>query len=63
VRLPPRCRPTGARGTIRLTAAVDGEDVVVRISDTGPGIPDHVLPKIFDPFFTTKGVGRGTGQG
>jgi PAS domain S-box-containing protein len=54
---------TGRRGTIRLTTAVDGNDVVIRISDTGPGIPDDVLPKIFDPFFTTKDVGRGTGQG
>ena len=33
------------------------------ISDTGNGIPPHVLDRIFDPFFTTKGVGRGTGLG
>jgi PAS domain S-box-containing protein len=54
---------TGNRGTIRLTTSVDGGDVLVRIRDTGTGIPDDVLPKIFDPFFTTKGDGRGTGQG
>jgi signal transduction histidine kinase len=35
----------------------------VTITDSGPGIPDHVLPKIFDPFFTTKVVGEGAGLG
>jgi PAS domain S-box-containing protein len=33
------------------------------ITDTGIGIPPHVLPRIFDPFFTTKEVGEGTGMG
>ena len=33
------------------------------IRDSGPGIPEEVLPRIFDPFFTTKEVGRGTGLG
>jgi signal transduction histidine kinase len=36
---------------------------VVRIGDTGPGIPHDHLGKIFDPFFTTKPTGRGTGLG
>jgi len=33
------------------------------VSDTGSGIPPHVLDRMFDPFFTTKGVGEGTGLG
>ena len=37
--------------------------VCIVISDTGPGIPENVLPHIFEPFFTTKDEGKGTGLG
>jgi two-component system cell cycle sensor histidine kinase/response regulator CckA len=35
----------------------------LRVSDSGAGIPSHLLSKIYEPFFTTKEVGKGTGLG
>ncbi|MEW6381580.1 MAG: response regulator [bacterium] len=41
----------------------EGKYTHIRISDTGHGIEEKLLPYIFDPFFTTKDVGKGTGLG
>ncbi len=54
---------TGARGQVKVKTWSEGDRVGISVSDTGPGIPAHVLPRIFQPFFTTKPFGRGTGQG
>jgi signal transduction histidine kinase len=54
---------TPARGRITVRTALEGETVVVTITDTGGGIPEGIRDRVFDPFFTTKEVGRGTGQG
>ena len=56
-------KPDGGKGEITIKTARRGEQVEIRISDNGPGIPANVQSKIFDPFFTTKSVGKGTGQG
>ena len=48
---------------IETLASEDGSRVLIRISDTGPGIPEDALPHIFEPFFTTKEQGKGTGLG
>jgi two-component system NtrC family sensor kinase len=52
-------------GTGRITIATEfaGDAVVIKLTDSGPGISPENLDKIFDAGFTTKGVGVGTGLG
>jgi two-component system NtrC family sensor kinase len=50
------------RGRIEI-AAHAGENVMLSIRDSGPGIPAEHLGRVFDPFFTTKAPGEGTGLG
>jgi PAS domain S-box-containing protein len=45
------------------TEHISLDQIAIRITDTGPGIPPDVQARIFDPFFTTKPVGKGTGMG
>ena len=56
-----RVQPDEARGST-------APELRIQVIDTGPGIPEKLLPKIFQPFFTTKGTAkkgeaRGTGLG
>ncbi|MDW7691891.1 two-component regulator propeller domain-containing protein [Flammeovirgaceae bacterium SG7u.111] len=51
------------KGQISISILKEEDNLVVRIRDTGCGMPEEVMKKIFDPFFTTKDVGRGTGLG
>ena len=52
-----------AQGTLRIATRSAGEQVVVELADTGPGITDEVRERMFEPFYTTKDVGKGTGLG
>jgi PAS domain S-box-containing protein len=54
---------TNYRGRIGIETCREGDWAVIRISDTGGGIPEAIRGHVFDPFFTTKSVGKGTGQG
>lgn len=50
-------------GTIRVSTRLDGNNVVVEIGDSGPGMSDEVASHAFDAFYTTKEMGKGTGLG
>ena len=51
--------PTG--GVLKIGATREGNKVVIRISDTGPGIPEDAMRNLFNPFYTTKPRGLGLG--
>ncbi len=53
------------KGTLTISVKPDSENknILIKISDTGLGIPEDDLKNIFEPFFTTKAVGKGTGLG
>ena len=53
----------GREGTLEITSDCSGEQVSVRIRDTGSGIVPADLARIYDPFFTTKGPDEGEGIG
>jgi signal transduction histidine kinase len=57
--------PGGGVLTVRSSVERRGTGpwVLVRIGDSGPGIPAGHLKQIFEPFFTTKELGKGTGLG
>ncbi len=50
-------------GGLFVSSAREADKVLVRVRDTGRGIPKDDVRKVFDPFFTTMRVGMGTGLG
>lgn len=48
---------------VSISTAHDEAGVVLRVADSGPGIPDDITTHVFTPFFTTKAPGSGTGLG
>lgn len=54
-------RPAGERQVLIRTARASDGDVVIEVSDNGPGISDTIARRLFDPFCTTKPAGTGLG--
>jgi two-component system C4-dicarboxylate transport sensor histidine kinase DctB len=51
------------RRTLRIEARPQEGRVILRVSDTGPGIQSDILPRLFEPFVTSKPAGTGLGLG
>jgi len=51
------------QGAVEIASRRDGADIVIDITDHGPGVDSGTLPRIFEPFYTTKDPGRGYGLG
>jgi PAS domain S-box-containing protein len=50
---------TPAGGSIEVGARISGTDVIVSVSDSGPGIPEDQLPNVFERFWQSRRVDRG----
>jgi signal transduction histidine kinase len=48
---------------ITISIRIEGGQVLLSFSNTGPNIPEEHMAQLFDPFFTTKDPGKGTGLG
>jgi signal transduction histidine kinase len=54
---------SGNKGRIRVSIGADESFAILKIEDSGGGIPVEIRDRVFEPFFTTKAMGKGTGQG
>jgi signal transduction histidine kinase len=59
------CQAMKTPGTLSISTEIIAEkkQLLLRIKDTGPGIPEDIQARVFEPFFTTKKEGLGTGLG
>lgn len=55
--------PQRGRLMIETFSREKDKTVIIKFTDTGPGIDEKTVPKIFEPFFTTKKKGKGVGLG
>lgn len=55
--------PPKGQITVSASKSKQTDFIEISVTDNGPGIPEHILPRIFDPFFTTKVKEKGTGLG
>ncbi len=55
--------PGGGKLSVRVTEEKNTGFLSIRITDTGEGIPGHIMGSIFNPFFSTKPTSKGTGLG
>lgn len=51
------------RGRLEIQVKNLSDAIQIKVTDTGSGIPEDVMPRIFEPFFTTKPIGEGNGLG
>jgi signal transduction histidine kinase len=51
----------GGHLTVQTEGLIEQREVLLSVSDSGPGIDQEILPKIFDPFITSKNTGTGLG--
>ncbi|MDJ0688825.1 MAG: ATP-binding protein [Xenococcaceae cyanobacterium MO_188.B32] len=51
------------KGKLEISMEQQNEQIIVKITDSGCGIPEDIKDKIFQPFFTTKPMGEGSGLG
>jgi two-component system, NtrC family, sensor histidine kinase HydH len=52
---------TPKEGAIEIQSALKDSNVEISFTDSGTGIPEHILPKIFSSLTTTKAKGMGMG--